>query len=252
MPVMRSAYNLDALRRLSVAERLELIDALWESVAAEAPDEAFPVTPELGAPASAPPVPVWLVLRRGWNRSGGRGRGPRGSASTPMAIDGSCQPAGGRVMRNEVKLLTIAVAITAGACARPMERIALLENRTTIDSGGVVLRGAHALPLDREKKGLMVALAPSYRRIGNSFEIVDSTGRDTVHITASAILADGREVMLSKPGFILNSDAQHSWFLWIGVPGEELDRSQVLGIRIRSSPAAAVDFVKWLAYDQRL
>jgi putative addiction module component (TIGR02574 family) len=45
--MVRSAYDLNALRQLSVAERLELIDALWESVAAEAPDEAFPVTPEL-------------------------------------------------------------------------------------------------------------------------------------------------------------------------------------------------------------
>lgn len=45
----RFVYDLAALRKLSVAERLELIDALWESVAAEAPDDAFPVTPALAA-----------------------------------------------------------------------------------------------------------------------------------------------------------------------------------------------------------
>lgn len=42
-------YDLAALRKLTVAERLELIDALWESVAAEAPGEALPVTPALAS-----------------------------------------------------------------------------------------------------------------------------------------------------------------------------------------------------------
>lgn len=47
--MIRPAYDLNALRRLSIAERLELIGALWGSVVDEAPDEAFPVTPELVA-----------------------------------------------------------------------------------------------------------------------------------------------------------------------------------------------------------
>lgn len=42
-------YDLTALRKLTVAERLELIDALWERVADEAPDVVFPVTPALAA-----------------------------------------------------------------------------------------------------------------------------------------------------------------------------------------------------------
>lgn len=43
------AVDLDALRRLSVAERLQLVEDLWDSIAQEAPDEAFPITRELVA-----------------------------------------------------------------------------------------------------------------------------------------------------------------------------------------------------------
>jgi putative addiction module component (TIGR02574 family) len=41
--------DLNALRRLSIAERLQLVEDLWDSIAQEAPDEAFPMTPELAA-----------------------------------------------------------------------------------------------------------------------------------------------------------------------------------------------------------
>jgi putative addiction module component (TIGR02574 family) len=34
---------------LSIAERLQLVEDLWDSIVAEAPDEAFPMTPELAA-----------------------------------------------------------------------------------------------------------------------------------------------------------------------------------------------------------
>lgn len=34
---------------LSVAERLQLVADLWDSIAGEAPDDAFPITPELAA-----------------------------------------------------------------------------------------------------------------------------------------------------------------------------------------------------------
>lgn len=43
------AFDFEALRRLSVDERLRLVDDLWDSIAEDAPDEAFPVTPELAA-----------------------------------------------------------------------------------------------------------------------------------------------------------------------------------------------------------
>lgn len=43
------AFDLAALRRLSVAERLQLVEDLWDSVAEDAPDEALPITPELAA-----------------------------------------------------------------------------------------------------------------------------------------------------------------------------------------------------------
>lgn len=44
-----SAYDLKALRRLSVAERIQLVEDLWDSIAEDDPDAAFPVTPELAA-----------------------------------------------------------------------------------------------------------------------------------------------------------------------------------------------------------
>ena len=43
------AFDFEALRNLSVAERLQLVEDLWDSIAQDAPDEALPVTPELAA-----------------------------------------------------------------------------------------------------------------------------------------------------------------------------------------------------------
>ena len=43
------AFDFEALRRLSVAERLHLVEDLWDSIAQDSPDEALPVTPELAA-----------------------------------------------------------------------------------------------------------------------------------------------------------------------------------------------------------
>jgi len=43
------AFDFDRLRRLSIPERLQLVEDLWDSVAQDAPDEALPVTPELAA-----------------------------------------------------------------------------------------------------------------------------------------------------------------------------------------------------------
>jgi putative addiction module component (TIGR02574 family) len=43
------AFDFAALRRLSVPERLRLVEELWDSIAEDAPDEALPVTPELAA-----------------------------------------------------------------------------------------------------------------------------------------------------------------------------------------------------------
>jgi len=45
----KRAVDLEALRRLPVAERLQLVEELWDSIAAEAPDDAFPITPEVAA-----------------------------------------------------------------------------------------------------------------------------------------------------------------------------------------------------------
>ena len=41
------AFDFDALRRLSVPERLQLVEDLWDSIAEDAPDEAFPIDAEL-------------------------------------------------------------------------------------------------------------------------------------------------------------------------------------------------------------
>jgi len=41
--------DLDALLQLSVAERIQLVEDLWDSIALEAPDEAFPMSPGLAA-----------------------------------------------------------------------------------------------------------------------------------------------------------------------------------------------------------
>jgi putative addiction module component (TIGR02574 family) len=43
------AVDFEALRRLPVEERLQLVEELWDSIARDAPDEAFPMTPELAA-----------------------------------------------------------------------------------------------------------------------------------------------------------------------------------------------------------
>jgi putative addiction module component (TIGR02574 family) len=43
------AFDFEALRRLPVADRLQLVGDLWDSIAQDAPDEAFPMTPELAA-----------------------------------------------------------------------------------------------------------------------------------------------------------------------------------------------------------
>ena len=43
------AFDFEALRRLPVADRLRLVGDLWDSIAQDAPDEAFPMTPELQA-----------------------------------------------------------------------------------------------------------------------------------------------------------------------------------------------------------
>jgi putative addiction module component (TIGR02574 family) len=43
------AVDLAQLRKLPIAERLQLVEELWDSIAAEAPDDAFPVSPELAA-----------------------------------------------------------------------------------------------------------------------------------------------------------------------------------------------------------
>ena len=42
-------FDFEALRRLSIDERLQLVEDLWDTIAQEAPDEALPLTPELAA-----------------------------------------------------------------------------------------------------------------------------------------------------------------------------------------------------------
>ena len=41
------AVDFEALRRLSISERLQLVEDLWDTIAQDAPDAALPVTPEL-------------------------------------------------------------------------------------------------------------------------------------------------------------------------------------------------------------
>lgn len=66
------AFDFEALRRLSVSERLRLLEDLWDSIAEDAPDAALPVTPELAAEldrrlaeheASPEDVVPWEVAR---------------------------------------------------------------------------------------------------------------------------------------------------------------------------------------------
>lgn len=41
------AVDFEALRRLSISERLQLVEDLWDTITQDAPDAALPVTPEL-------------------------------------------------------------------------------------------------------------------------------------------------------------------------------------------------------------
>lgn len=74
--------TIDELRKLPIAERLRLVEDLWDSIAEESSEETFPVTPELAEeldrrladleadPDSAIP---WEVVRDRIRRlSGGR------------------------------------------------------------------------------------------------------------------------------------------------------------------------------------
>lgn len=40
---------IDELRKLPISERLQLVEDLWDSIAEDSTEEAFPVTPELAA-----------------------------------------------------------------------------------------------------------------------------------------------------------------------------------------------------------
>jgi len=42
-------YSIESLRKLSVSERIQLVEDLWDTIAEEAPDDAFPITEALGA-----------------------------------------------------------------------------------------------------------------------------------------------------------------------------------------------------------
>ena len=44
-----SSINIGALKQLSVAERIQLVEDLWDSIIEDAPDDAFPISPELAA-----------------------------------------------------------------------------------------------------------------------------------------------------------------------------------------------------------
>ena len=45
----KRAVDLTQLRKLPIADRLQLVEDLWDSIADEAPDEAFPLSPEIAA-----------------------------------------------------------------------------------------------------------------------------------------------------------------------------------------------------------
>ena len=47
--MFRRALDLTQLRRLPIGERLQLVGDLWDSIATDAPGEAFSVSPELEA-----------------------------------------------------------------------------------------------------------------------------------------------------------------------------------------------------------
>lgn len=42
-----TSKTLEELRKLPVADRLQLVEDLWDSIAEDSPEEAFPVSPEL-------------------------------------------------------------------------------------------------------------------------------------------------------------------------------------------------------------
>ena len=43
----KRAIDREQLRQLPVADRLQLVEDLWDSIAEDAPDDAFPLSPEL-------------------------------------------------------------------------------------------------------------------------------------------------------------------------------------------------------------
>jgi putative addiction module component (TIGR02574 family) len=43
------AFDFEQLRRLGIAERLQLVEDLWDSIAADAADAALSISPELAA-----------------------------------------------------------------------------------------------------------------------------------------------------------------------------------------------------------
>jgi putative addiction module component (TIGR02574 family) len=45
----KRAIDLAKLRELPVAERLQLVEDLWDTIIEDAPDEALPLSPELAA-----------------------------------------------------------------------------------------------------------------------------------------------------------------------------------------------------------
>ena len=47
--MVKPAFDLQSLRELSVAQRLEILSAVWESLRDDAPDALMPITPELAA-----------------------------------------------------------------------------------------------------------------------------------------------------------------------------------------------------------
>jgi putative addiction module component (TIGR02574 family) len=77
----KRAVDLDRLRQLPIGDRLQLVEDLWDTIAAEAPDEALPVSPELQGeldsrlaahrsdPSAARP---WEEVRSGIIRERGR------------------------------------------------------------------------------------------------------------------------------------------------------------------------------------
>ena len=101
-----SSVFLKVLRRLSVAERIQLVEDLWDTIVEDSPADAFPITPELAAeldrrlaeheadPSTAIP---WEMARARISKrirdagkgpavsaGCGSGRGPRSKAMYPI------------------------------------------------------------------------------------------------------------------------------------------------------------------------